>query len=86
MLGAVVTADAALTHADFAAEVPMQRGESVLYAKANQPGLHADLAAAGCSEASRRGCRRRCGTPRSRGCVGKTTPAWRRRPAEWPSQ
>ena len=44
--GAVVTADAAFTHADFAAKVLERQGEYILYAKANQPGLRADLAAA----------------------------------------
>ena len=44
--GAVVTADAAFTHADFAAKVLEKRGEYVLYAKAKQPGLRDDIAAA----------------------------------------
>ena len=44
--GAVVTADAAFTHADFAAKVLEKQGESIPSAKANPPGLHADLAAA----------------------------------------
>ena len=44
--GAVVTADAAFTHADFAAKVLEKQGEYVVSAKANPPGLHADLAAA----------------------------------------
>ena len=44
--GAVVTADAMFTHADFAAKVLERRGEYVLYAKANQPDLRDDIAAA----------------------------------------
>ena len=44
--GAVVTADAAFPHADFAAKVLEKQGEYVVSAKANPPGLHADLAAA----------------------------------------
>ena len=43
--GAVVTADAMFTHADFAAKVLEKRGEYILYAKANQPGLRDDIAA-----------------------------------------
>ena len=41
-------------------------------------------ASAGCGGASRRGGWRRCGTRRSTCCVGRTTPAWWRRPADWP--
>ena len=44
--GAVVTADAMFTHADFAAKVLEKQGEYILYAKANQPGLRDDIAAA----------------------------------------
>ena len=44
--GAVVTADAAFPHADFAAGVLGRQGEYILYAKANRPGLRDDIAAA----------------------------------------
>ena len=44
--GAVVTADAAFTHADFAAKVLEKQGQYILYARANRPGLRDDLAAA----------------------------------------
>ncbi len=36
--GAVVTADAAFAHADFAAKVLQRQDEYVLYAKADRPG------------------------------------------------
>ena len=44
--GAVVTADAMFTHADFAAGVRAGGGDYVLPVKDNQPGLLADIAAA----------------------------------------
>lgn len=43
--GAVVTADAMFTHADFATAVLEQGGHYILYAKDNQPQLRADLEA-----------------------------------------
>ncbi len=44
--GAVVTADAMFTHADFAAEVLKGGGDYILPVKDNQPRLRADIALA----------------------------------------